>query len=279
MTNEITEQHIQLPNISLNVAIGGDKNGRPILLLHGYPDAWFGWRKVMKELMNQGFRVIAPDQRGFNLSDKPKGKLAYHSENIVQDALDLMSYFGYEKFSLAGHDFGGYIAWQITLNHSKRLDKLMIFNCFHPKVIQNIPKLNWRQWLKSWYLLFFKLPKLSELFIRFNNFYFLRNNISQHLSEEEKQEYIASWQQPFFTESTINWYRAPIYRIKNPIIDLPVLIVWGEKDAFLGLEGARRSMDYCKNGELKIIKNASHWILQENNDVVIEMMTDFLNEI
>jgi pimeloyl-ACP methyl ester carboxylesterase len=277
MTNQITEQRIKLSNITLNVATGGDKKGEPILLLHGYPDAWFGWKPVMAQLIQKGFRVIAPDQRGYNLSDKPVERTAYHSENIVQDAIDLMAYFGYERFSLAGHDFGGYIAWQIALTHEKRIHKLIILSCFHPKVIQNIAKLNWRQWLKSWYLIFFKLSKLPELFIRFNNFHFLRHNISQHLSEEEKQQYIQSWQQPNFVESTINWYRAPINVIKRPQLSLPVLIIWGKNDAYLGLEGARKSLKFCENGELKIIENASHWLMQENTKRVTEMMTDFLS--
>jgi pimeloyl-ACP methyl ester carboxylesterase len=276
MTNQITEQRIELPNITLNVAIGGNKNGQPILLLHGYPDAWFGWKKVMERLINNGFRVIAPDQRGYNLSDKPKGKVAYHTENIVQDAIDLMTYLGYEKFSLAGHDFGGYIAWQIALTHEKRLEKLFILSCFHPKVITNIAKLHWRQWLKSWYLIFFKFPKLPELFIRFNNYYFLRQNISQHLTNEEKQEYIQSWQQPHFIESALNWYRAPIQSIKNPNLNLPVLIIWGENDAYLGLEGARWSLDFCSNGELKVIEDASHWLMLENTTSISKSIINFL---
>lgn len=275
MTNQITEQQIQLPNIRLNVAIGGNQKGEPILLLHGFPDAWFGWESVMEQLINQGFRVIAPDQRGYNLSQKPKEKRAYHTENIVQDAIDLMQHFGYEKFCLAGHDFGGYIAWQIALNHEKRLNKLVILSCFHPKVVTNIAKLHWKQWLKSWYLIFFKLPNLPECFIRFNNFYFLRKNVSQHLSTAEKQQYLQSWQQENFVESALDWYRAPIRSIKNPNLTLPVLIIWGEKDAYLGLEGGKRSLDFCENGKIKIIENASHWLMQENTAEVVQLISNF----
>ena len=117
MNNNIIEKRIKVKNITLNVAIAGDENGKVILLLHGYPDAWFGWEKIILLLINQGYRVIAPDQRGYNLSDKPEGVQSYYTENIVQDALHLMSHLGYANFYLAGHDYGAYIAWIIALKH------------------------------------------------------------------------------------------------------------------------------------------------------------------
>jgi pimeloyl-ACP methyl ester carboxylesterase len=273
---KILEERIKLPNITLNVAAAGDLYGKPILLLHGCPDAWFAWEKVMKGLVKYGFRVIAPDQRGYNLSDKPNGIKPYHTENLVQDAIDLMTYFGYDKFDLAGHDYGAYVAWITALEFPNRVNKLLIMGGLHPTILQNIKDLSWKQWIKSWYILFFRMKRLPEWVIRRNNFQFFHYNHSVTLDAKSRERYAAAWSQPNSIESMINWYRVPPVKIENPFLEMSVLMIWGEKDLYLTTEAADACLKFCPKGKLIIIKGASHWLmLEETNRVVEEMIAFF----
>lgn len=275
----IIEQRIKLPNITLNVAFSDNENDSPILLLHGYPDAWFGWQKVMEQLIVNGFRVIAPDQRGYNLSDKPKGISAYTNDILIHDAMDLMTHFGYQQFYLAGHDYGAYLAYLIGITQPERVLKLITISGLHPTVFQNLRQLGFRQWLKSWYLTFFHLPKVPEKLMEYDNFKFLFHNHSTQLTTIEKQRYQIAYTQPNTVQSMINWYRTKPKKVNNPYLKMPVLILWGEKDLYLTTDSAKANLSYCENGELVIIENASHWLTLENVEEVVEAMMSFLVKI
>lgn len=275
----IIEQRIALPNITLNVAFSDNEKDAPILLLHGYPDAWFGWEKVMKPLMANGFRVIAPDQRGYNLSDKPTAVSAFANDRLVQDALDLMTHFGYQQFYLAGHDYGAYLAYLIGLEHPERVLKLITVSGLHPTVFQNLRQIGFRQWLKSWYLTFFHIPRLPEKLMEYDNFKFLFHNHSTKLTAVEKQRYQLAYAKPKAIQSMINWYRTTPKKVDNPYLKIPVLILWGEKDLYLTTDAAKANLTYCKNGQLIVFENASHWLLLENEEEVVEAMRQFLIKI
>ena len=110
----IITKKINTNGIMLNVAFAGPVDGEPVFLLHGFPDFWFCWEDQMKALANEGFRVIAPDQRGFNQSEKPKGIEAYSQRNLAADIIGLANILGYNTFNLAGHDFGGLVCWTMA---------------------------------------------------------------------------------------------------------------------------------------------------------------------
>lgn len=275
----IIEQRIALPHITLNVAFSDNENDTPILLLHGYPDAWFGWEKVMQQLMTNGFRVIAPDQRGYNLSDKPSQIKDFTSDLLAQDAIDLMQYFGYQQFHLAGHDYGAFIAFLLSIRKPNCISKLIIVSGLHPTVAQNLRQIGFRQWLKSWYLTFFHLPQLPEKLMQYNNFQFLFHNHSIRLTAKEKQRYRKAWSQPNAITSMINWYRSTPAKVNYPFLQMPVLILWGENDLYLTTDVAKANLNFCQNGELNIFDNASHWLLLENVEEVVEAMVNFLLKI
>lgn len=274
---KIIEQRITLPNITLNVAFSDNEDDVPILLLHGFPDAWFGWEKVMWRLMKNGFQVIAPDQRGYNLSDKPKRINDFTSHILAQDALDLMTYFGYQQFYLAGHDYGAFVAFLIGIKQPNRIIKLITISGFHPTVFQNLRQLSFHQWIKSWYLLFFRLPIIPEQLLKANNFKLLFKNHSSQLFASEKQRYHKSWSQPNAIKSMINWYISTPTKVKNPFLKMPILILWGENDLYLTADVAKANLEYCENGKLVVFENASHWLLLENTEEVMEVIVDFLD--
>ena len=156
--DSIEYEFVSVNGVNLHVATAGPEDGTPVILLHGYPDAHFGWRDQIVALADAGFRVIAPDQRGYNLSDKPKGMENYMMDILVSDILALADHYGYETFNLAGHDFGGIVSWNLADAHPERLDRMVIFNAPHPAVMSRFQEENEEQRSKSWYAYFFKLP-------------------------------------------------------------------------------------------------------------------------
>ncbi len=133
-------EHINTNGIQLHTALAGPADGDPVILLHGFPEAWFGWENQIEPLVRAGFRVIVPDQRGYNLSDKPIGVDQYKKSVLVDDILGLADQLGYEKFHLAGHDFGAMVSWNLALHSPERINRMAIANVPHPAIFRNYLK-------------------------------------------------------------------------------------------------------------------------------------------
>ncbi len=275
---DITFDYLSSNRIKLHTAFFGPKNGKPVILLHGFPDAWFGWESQIQALASEGFRVIIPDQRGYNLSDKPKGKNNYRMNILVQDILCLADTLGLDKFYLAGHDFGAMVSWSIAMFSPDRLHNLVIANVPHPQVMQKYLRSNFAQLRKSWYAFFFKIPKIPEWFIRRRNWRMLMSVMAKGLSEEERNRYREAWAQKNALTSMINWYRAMSFRSSKSTslvqINVPTLILWGKQDPHLSYEMAELSLDACENGQLITFEEASHWVHQDEPDRFNKLMID-----
>ena len=194
--------------IRLHIALAGPEDGEPIFLLYGFPDAWFGWEAQIQPLAEAGFRVIVPDQRGYNLSDKPKGVSSYRMDTLVEDILGLADNLEYDQFNLAGHDFGAMVSWNLAVQHSERLKRLAIANVPYPAVMRNYMRTHLSQMLKSWYAVFFQLPGLPERLVKVNNWQLLISAMPDDLTSEERDRYRKAWAQPDAMTNMINWYRA-----------------------------------------------------------------------
>ncbi|MHA2388122.1 MAG: alpha/beta fold hydrolase [Candidatus Hodarchaeales archaeon] len=281
---EITYDYIPTNGIRLHTAIAGPKNGTPVILLHGFPDAWFGWQSQIHALVSEGFHVIVPDQRGYNLSDKPKGKTKYHLNILSQDILGLADSLGLDQFHLAGHDFGAMVSWIIAMSSPERLKKLVIANVPHPIVMQQFIRKNFAQMRKSWYAFFFKIPKLPEWYARRKNWKMLMSAMAKGLSEKERNQYRDAWAQENAMTSMINWYRVMSLRSsarsdRTPKIHIPTLILWGKRDHYLSYEMAQLSVEVCEDGKLVTFEDASHWVHQDEPDRFNQLMIEhFKNE-
>jgi pimeloyl-ACP methyl ester carboxylesterase len=133
---ELEHSTIETNGIQLHVVQAGPKSGVPVVLLHGFPEFWYGWRKQIPALVEAGCRVIVPDQRGYNLSDKPKGIKSYGVFTLVDDIIGLIDALGYEKVNLVGHDWGAVVAWTLAIKYPERLQRLSIMNVPHPAVMK-----------------------------------------------------------------------------------------------------------------------------------------------
>jgi pimeloyl-ACP methyl ester carboxylesterase len=254
-----------------------------VLLLHGFPEFWYGWHRQIEPLAAAGFRVIVPDQRGYNLSSKPSGVASYALIELVSDVIAIADQLGQAKILLAGHDWGAAVAWSAALLYPQRIGKLVVLNVPHPSVMRKSLSTRPRQLLRSWYMLFFQLPWLPEaLFSAFNYRIgarsLLRSSRPGTFSAEDLAQYCAAWSQPGALNAMINWYRALFrFRTKFPdrTVHTPMRVLWGERDAFLLAEMAHESLRYCTNAELFTFANATHWLQHEEPARVSELLIDF----
>jgi pimeloyl-ACP methyl ester carboxylesterase len=270
-------------DVDLQAVAAGPKNGPVVVLLHGFPEFWYGWRRQIEPLAAAGFRVIVPDQRGYNLSSKPAGVAAYALSELVSDIIAIADQLGQAKIFLAGHDWGAAVAWSAALLHPQRIAKLAVLNVPHPSVMRKFLGTRPRQLLRSWYMFFFQLPWLPEALFSAFNFRIgaralLRSSRPGTFTAEDITRYRAAWSQPGALTAMINWYRALFrVRVKFPdkTVRVPTRILWGERDAFLMAEMAHESLRYCTNAELFTFANASHWLQHEEPTRVSELLIDF----
>ena len=270
-------------DVSLQAVAAGPHDGPVIVLLHGFPEFWYGWRRQIEPLAAAGFRVIVPEQRGYNLSGKPDGVSAYALTELVSDVIAIADQLGREKIFLAGHDWGAAVAWSTALLHPQRIAKLAVLNVPHPSVMRKFLSTRPRQLLRSWYMFFFQLPWLPEAVFSAFNFRIgsralLRFSRPGTFSEEDLAQYRAAWSQPGALTGMINWYRALFRtRVKFPdkIVRVPTRILWGERDAFLLAEMAHESLRYCTNAELFTFATATHWLQHEEPARISELLIDF----
>ncbi|MBI4927725.1 MAG: alpha/beta fold hydrolase, partial [Anaerolineae bacterium] len=228
--------------IRLHVRLNGPQDGPPAILLHGFPEFWRGWAQVGDRLAQAGFRVIIPDQRGYNLSDKPTGAAAYAINTLSADVLALADALGIERFCLAGHDWGAAVAWHTAIHCPQRVQKLAILNVPHPDVMVSTLRSSFTQLLKSWYIFFFQIPALPEMLLRANDYAGLKRMLlssGKHapgqtptFTAQDLQAYRDAWAQPGALTAMINWYRAAFRagaRTRPGVrrVSVPTLMLWG----------------------------------------------------
>jgi pimeloyl-ACP methyl ester carboxylesterase len=282
---KLEETFIKTNGIQLHTVMAGPQSGPPFILLHGFPEFWRSWIKQVPELVQAGCRVIVPDQRGYNLSDKPKGVREYRVETLVQDIIGLIDALDYEKVNLVGHDWGGIVGWVLANKHPERLHRLGVLNAPHPAVMRRFLQRDFEQLRRSWYAFFFQLPWLAEAGMRADNWRgairALRGSGKIHtFTNEDVEKYKEAWAQPGAMTAMINWYRAaaryPLSASKDMRIRVPTLMMWGMKDFALSHRLARPSMDYCDEGRLLFFPDATHWVQRDAADEVNHYLVDFL---
>ncbi len=284
--DDYEHSYIETNGIRLHVVTAGDPQGKPVLLLHGFPEFWYGWRKQIPALVAAGYHVIVPDQRGYNLSDKPKGVQAYQTEKLVQDVIGLLGHYQIEQINLAGHDWGAAVAWDVATGFPDRVERLAILNVPHPAVMRETLRTSFRQMLKSWYIGFFQIPGLSDWALRVHDYSALGRLLVSSgnpdiFTAKDLAEYKKAWAQPGALTAMLNWYRA-IFRARvvhqtDIRVRVPVLILWGKRDIALSAEMAQRSLALCDDGRLVYFKNSSHWVQHDEAGEVNRQLVAFFN--
>jgi epoxide hydrolase 4 len=278
--------YIDTNGIQLHVMQAGIQDGDPILMLHGFPEFWYAWHDYITPLAEAGYRLILPDQRGYNLSDKPKGVDAYRTDILVADMIGLMDTLGHAQFRLVGHDWGAVVAWYMAMWYPERISQLVIANVPHPEVFKQALRTNPKQMFKSWYAGFFQIPGVPEMISSANDYQLFANIIRDipGMNEREVKLYQQAWSQDGAITAMINWYRAMAQRETQPPVKTnervkpPTLMVWGKEDLALSHEMAQPSIDMCDDGQLILFDDANHFVQHEKSNEVRDLMLTFFSK-
>ncbi|ELY28761.1 alpha/beta fold family hydrolase [Natrialba magadii ATCC 43099] len=281
----------ELSNVRLHVVTGGDESGPLVVLLHGFPEFWYGWRHQLEPLIEAGYRVVVPDQRGYNRSEKPDGVGSYRLRYLTRDIVDLIDAEGRERAHIVGHDWGGIVAWDLATRYPDVVDRLAVINAPHPTVFQRVLRSNLEQVVRSWYAYTFQLPWLPERLLGAGDYTRLERAMtgtapSGTFSPAALSLYRRAWDQQGALTGMLNWYRAsgryPPVRLQSgstadePLLETPTLLIWGDGDFALVSELARKSAARCENRRFVQVSGASHWVQHEKSAVVTEeLLTHF----
>lgn len=265
-------EYIRTNGVTLHVVQAGPVDGPLVILLHGFPEYWYGWHHQMDALASHGFRVWVPDQRGYNLSDKPEGVAAYTRDQLATDVIGLIDAAGRERAFIGGHDWGAAVAWWLAQKYPARVEKLVIANVPHHDVMRQALREDFRQRLKSWYIAFFQIPRVPEWLLSANDYQGLTRLLRgsarpDTFTDAELTAYRGAWSQPGALTGMLNWYRA-IAQIRlekpaSPRIKPPTLILWGVHDVALTQDMAEPSRALCDDGQLTFFEDATHWVLHD----------------
>ncbi|MET0400436.1 MAG: alpha/beta hydrolase [Longimicrobiaceae bacterium] len=259
--------------------------GPLVVLLHGFPEFWYGWRRQIPALAAAGFRVVAADMRGYNLSDKPRGVDRYRVELLVEDVAGLVRHLGAERAHVVGHDWGGVVAWYFAMLRPERLDRLVVLNAPHPAAFaREIRKPD--QMLRSAYAGFFQLPAIPEAVLRAGNFALLERVFRTEparpgaFTGEDVERYKEALARPGALTSALDYYRAFARREKPAVrpIAAPTLLVWGEKDPHLVVRLTEGLEAWIPRVRVERIPEASHWVAADAPERVSGLVAGFLRE-
>lgn len=274
----------EVNGLTLHTVAAGEPDDPLVVLLHGFPEFWSEWREYVAPLVDAGYRVLVPDQRGYNRSDKPAGVRQYRISQLSRDIVDLVATEDRETARVVGHDWGAAVAWDLALRHPEVVDRLGIINVPHPKVFEAQLTSNLTQLRKSWYMFYFQLPWLPERLSRRNDYRFMTETMrtgsrSGTFSETDFERYRRAWDKEGALTAMINWYRALFrYREDPPReqVQAPTMILWGENDQALVPEMATESLVYCAEGRLERFSDATHWIPHEHPERVADLLLEHL---
>ena len=285
-------ESVEIPTngIRLRVRVAGAPTSKKLALcLHGFPESSYSWRYQMTLLADLGYRVYAPDLRGYGASDKPPRVADYRIQELVQDVAGLIDHFrgtaGDGEVVLLAHDWGGAVAWHFALRRVRPIDRLIVLNMPHPRRLAQALGRWGPQLLRSWYIFMFQLPWLPERYLARNDHHaiaaaFVGMAVDRsRFPPEVLHVYRREAARPGALRGMLAYYRAAArYRttVRYPPLETPTLMIWGEEDTALGKELTDRTDELVRNLTLRFVPRCSHWVQQEAPEIVNAMLEDWL---
>ena len=256
---------------------GMENDGEAVILLHGFPETSRMYYDLIPVLVSEGYKVVAPDQRGYSPGARPSKISDYSIDKLSQDVIDIADAFQFEKFHLIGHDWGSAVGWVTVAFHSERVISWTALSVPHLDAFFKAMNNNPEQQRKSQYIKFFKKPILPEFYFSIFGYKYLRD-IWRKSSKEEIEKYLEVFKQKGALKSSLNWYRANMKNDDKSIGDIaaPTLIIYGLKDMAIGEKSVDESEKYLK-GDYKIEKlESGHWLIQESFEAVSKSILNHL---
>jgi pimeloyl-ACP methyl ester carboxylesterase len=275
----------EVNGVRLHAMTDGPEKGPLIVLLHGFPDFWYGWRNQIPFLAKAGFRVVAVDQRGYNLSSKPHGSAAYRLSTLTTDIENVIEKCG-APAAVVGHDWGGAVTWSLALRRPDLVRRFVVLNCPHPKAMMKRLLGDPRQALRSWYLFFFQLPLLPETLLRSRKFGALAEGLKalgpEAFSRTDLERYREAWSQPRALSGGLNWYRAMKFsgppRPHRRLPPSPGMLVWGTADAYLRTNLADDSAKCYPDLRVEKWEGVGHWVPQQEPARLNALLQSYLKQ-
>lgn len=284
-TLELDSTRVAVNGIDLHVKQGGPEDGTPVVFLHGFPEFWYGWRNQLEFFVERGYRVIVPDQRGYNRSDKPTNACEYRLDRLVDDVVELMRYLGYGSVDLVSHDWGAIVGWVLAEHYPGTVSSLTVMNVGHPGIFESYITSHPSQFFRSIYMFLFVVPCIPELILGAWDHLLMRKGLewssrADTFTTEDIRKYVTAWKKPDALRSMINWYRASLIYSSDfdaePTIECPVQILWGQRDQFLETELAELCAEKINRANLTLFSEASHWIHHEIPEKVNAKTHEFI---
>jgi pimeloyl-ACP methyl ester carboxylesterase len=276
MASEQTSRRVRVNGIELQVVEQGQ--GDPVLLLHGFPDSSRLWRHQIPALVEAGFRVIAPDLRGFGQSDRPEGVEQYQLERLLGDVLGLLDQADVGRARVVGHDWGAFLAWALASFVPARVEQLVALSVAHPSTIFG----SIEQYEKSWYMLLFQLEGLAEEALRRDDWRLARAWMA---GAPDLDAYLADLGRPGALTAGLNWYRANatpagLFGLAAPVawppVAAPTLGFWSDRERYLTEDGFAKSADHVAGPyRYERIEGAGHWLQLDRPDRLNRLLIDF----
>jgi pimeloyl-ACP methyl ester carboxylesterase len=281
-----TTSHADLGPVTLHYGALGPADGPKVLFLHGWPDLWFTWEAQMTELARRGYRVIAPDQRGYGRSSKPGRVRDYRIERLCEDVTALIKQLELGPVHLVGHDWGGAVAYWLTMTRPELVRSLTVVNAPYPLVFAKALLLRPSQLLRSWYMFFFQIPGLADRLFELRDAavlgWLLGNGA--RLDSAELARYREQWRSPGAVRAPLNWYRAlfrNLWRADLSLllrkIQVPTLILWGKRDPAFAKGTAERSARHSVNARVHTF-DTGHWPFREEPQRFTQILVDWFEE-
>ena len=281
---ELDSRMVNVGDIELHVVFAGPKDGEPVVLIHGFPEFWYMWRHHIAALANAGYRVAAPDMRGYNRSDKPAGRSAYDFDDYAGDITGLMDAQGWQSAHIVGHDIGARVSWQLAFDNPERVKRAVIFSVGHPLAFYASAEKS----DVSWYRTFFRMPVLPELIARTVGPAMTADSMKSSsrpgtFTKPELDVYKAAWDREHAFDTMLGAYRndgADISTIpEDGRTKMPVLFIYGAQDKFIPMDVAVRSKTYLGDDNVKIYPDLSHWMLAEEPEKTSAEIVEFFDAV
>jgi pimeloyl-ACP methyl ester carboxylesterase len=286
MEPQIETQFVQTRGLRFEVATAGSGD-KLALLLHGFPESAYSWRYQIPLLARLGYRVWAPNLRGYGKSERPVGLSHYMLDKLEQDVADLIDASGAKSVLLVGHDWGGGIAWAFALFGQRPIERLVVMNTPHPACFREGLR-TLRQLRRSWYFFFLQIPGLPEWLLSLRDHaliaYMFRSMAidKSRFPDEVLREYRQNAAEPGALKAMVDYYRAMLRTPRAltqramPVIEVPVLMLWGERDSALGKELTYGTGRHVRDLTLRYLPRVSHWVQQEAPEQVNAMLEAWL---
>lgn len=257
----------------------GPESGECVLLLHGFPQFADAWVDAIRSISEAGFQAVAIDQRGYSPGARPDAVEDYTIDRLTSDVLGFADVLAVRRFHLVGHDWGGFLAWELAANHPERVISLAVLSTPHVNAFLSAVQADDDQKEKSKYISFFRLPgEAAESVLLADSAQLLRNSYQGKLPPRAVESNVRRLTEQGALKSALNWYRALDLNRRTGCIEVPTLYVWGEQDHYLGEAAALETGRYVSGAyRFERLKGVSHWLLEEAGDRVVPLLLEHLD--